>query len=86
MLGNPEYCVIKFARSLERELATKKEAAEQWLSTAFENGLESIQLKSALDLCLGCLKSHHMTKPGISTLVRKTEDILLNVKAADQNL
>lgn len=36
--------------------------------------------QSAVHYCLGTLKSHHMTKPGISTLVRKTEDILSNAQ------
>jgi hypothetical protein len=41
--------------------------------------IKNATLQNALDCCLGCLKSHHMTKKGISTLVRKTEDILSNV-------
>jgi len=34
--------------------------------------------RDALDYCLSVLKSHHMTKAGISTLVRKTEIIKAN--------
>ena len=42
------------------------------------------KLRNALEYCLVTLKSHHMTKPGISTLVRKTEDILKNTE--DENV
>ena len=31
--------------------------------------------RDALQHCLKVLKSHHMTKPGISALVEKTEEI-----------
>jgi hypothetical protein len=39
---------------------------------------QNARLRSAIQYCLRCLKSHHMTKPGISTPVRKTENILSN--------
>lgn len=31
--------------------------------------------RDALDYCIAVLKQHHMSKPGISTLVKKTEQI-----------
>jgi hypothetical protein len=34
---------------------------------------EAARLREALGFTLGCLKHHHMTKPGISTLVEKAE-------------
>ena len=34
--------------------------------------------RDALDYCLAVLKSHHMTRAGISALVRKTEMIKAN--------
>ena len=39
--------------------------------------------RDALDYCLAVLKHHHMTKPGISTLVQKTEKIKRNANKAD---
>ena len=44
---------------------------------------ENEKLRNAIEYCLTTLKSHHMTKPGISTLVRKAEDILKNTE--DEN-
>jgi hypothetical protein len=49
-------------------------------SAKFER--EATIMKEAISFCLATLKSHHMTKPGISAIVRKVEDILADTSVS----
>lgn len=61
-LSPGKFVSADFARRMERDNTKMR--------------LEEARYKKALDHCLSCLKSHHMSRPGIPTLVRNVEELL----------
>ena len=74
-----------FARKLERDLAAANASRAQIgplkariaeLNCQLDAALDAVKRRdAALDYALNCLRSHHMSRPGIGALVERVEKL-----------